>query len=321
MAAVLAVAAVAGQAAASSPGDCTWVPQVLPLPAGAEQGQVNAGDGDWLVGTAYTHQAEGVLWHDGRLTALGSAFGLDTHLHSINPDGVAVGTVTDAGGYYHAIRYRDGAYEYLPQTAGSSNALDINSRGDIAGYDGAATLIVWQANGSVRTLPLPAGETPYGWPAIDDDGTVAAWTGFFDTDWKFHWRGYVWASDGTRTMLTPVADGDDVDVRDIKNGHVVGSSGPSDGAKVATEWTLTGQVAATHADGTLAVAVNRAGDAVGSGAAGQGLLWVPGQSSTPLPMPAGHQPGLVSAITDHEAGGTSFPQNEFGARPVRWLCQ
>jgi hypothetical protein len=325
---VFAVAAtaltVSAGSATAEPASCAWAAVALPLPADTQRGQVTTGDGDWFAGVAgpelFGDPEQGVLWHDGHLIAPGAAFGLRTYLHSVNPGGVAVGNVVGADGYNHAIRYRDGAYEYLPEPAGSSNALDINPRGDITGYDGATTLVVWQADGSTRTLPVPAGETPYGWPAIDDDGTVVAWTGFFDANWTFRSRGYVWAPDGTRTMLTPPAAEAGIDVRDVKNGRVVGSSGSSNGASVAAAWTVDGQVAGTYPNGSLADAVNRTGDVVGAGPGGLVMLWPSDGDPVSLPMLAGHGPGVATAVNDHEVGGTLFPDNGSGSTPVRWVC-
>lgn len=307
VAAAVAAMTVVTQAAAIGPAHatCVWKPEVLPLPADAEQGQVTAGDGDWLAGVVYSGQAiEGVLWHDGRLAASGPAFGRDTRLHAVNPDGVAVGQV--AGN--HAVRYRDGRYEYLPATAGRSNALDINPRGDVVGYDGA-DVVVWQADGVVRKLAVPAGEYPDGRPAIDDDGTVVAWTGRVDVDLTFRRSVYTWAPDGTRTPLA-----DDMDVRDVRKGLVVGSLAGAVGR------TAGGHVK-TYPGGTVAVAVNRTGTAVGTNSFGELLLWSPGEVPVKLARPAGYQAGEVTTVNDHEAGGYSFPRDDAGSRPVRWVCR
>jgi hypothetical protein len=246
---------------------CEWKPEVLSLAEDTEQGKVTAGDGGWLSGVAWGESAgQGVLWHDGRMTVLGAAFGLDTYLHAVNADGVAVGQVSGDGSY-HAIRYRHGGYEYLPETAGSSRALDVNAGGDTVGYDGATTIVVWQDGGSVRALPMPPGEFPSGWPVINDDGSVVAWTGSVDADGTFHRRGYTWAPAGTRAPLS-----------------------------------------------SFAVAVNQApGD--------ESQLWSPGEVPATLPAPAGHRAGGVAVLDGDQAGGYSFPDDEDGSRPVRWLCR
>jgi uncharacterized membrane protein len=319
----VAVLALVAPAAATGPvRPCVWSPSLLPLPTNTVDGMVTAGDGEWLAGVAGTagpaDPDQGVLWRRGRPVALGVAFGLDTYLHAVNPSGVSVGNVTGEDNQLHAIRHRAGEYEYLPVSGASSNAVDINSRGDVVGYDGPAALVVWPGGGgAARPLDLPAGEYPYGWPAIDDDGTVVAWTGRFDAGGTFRKHGYVWAPDGARLPLLPPTAGDDVEVRDVRDGRIVGAAGPSDGPTAAVGWRLDGQRAQTY-PGAAAVAVNRVGQVVGDQPAAV-LADVGGP--IPLALPAGHQPGVVAAVNDREIGGYTFPTGGYGAVPVRWRCR
>lgn len=307
--ALAVMGAVAPTAAVSPPrGGCVWTADLLPLPDNAFDGEVTAGDGTWLAGV--TDGVDGARWHDGRVERLGQAFGLDTTLHGINADGDAVGSVAGTDHRQHAVRYENGAYEYLPETAGSSTALDINERGEIAGYDGAA-LVVWPRRGPARVLAMPPGAGLFGRPAIDDDGTVVARTGHVEGG-AMRWQEYVWTPAGTRL---PLATGD---VRDIRDGRVVGASTPPAGSAVG--WTLDGGRPWLYSGGVTAVAVNRDGLVVGAGPAGEPLLW-DGLVPTPLPTPPGYYPGSVAALNDHEAGGFVSPNDDYGIVPVRWRCR
>ena len=193
---------------------------------------------------------------------------------------------------------------------GSSVALDINARGEIAGYDGAA-LVVWPPAGPARVLAMPAGATPFGRPAIDDDGTVVARTGRLEGG-AMRWQGYSWTPEGTRL---PLSTGD---VQDLRHGRVVGASTPPAGSAIG--WNLDGGRPELYPGGVTAVAVNRAGVVVGAGPAGEPLLW-DGPIPTPLPAPPGYYPGSVAALNDHEAGGFVSPNDDYGIVPVRWSCR
>jgi hypothetical protein len=303
---------------------CEWRPQVLPLPEGTVRGGVTAGDGEWFAGTASTADPadpeQGVLWHRGRLVPLGLAFGLDTHLHAVNPEGVAVGNVVDDNGT-HAIRHGENGYEYLEETRGTSDAVDVNARGDVVGYDGPSTLVVWSADGTRRTLPMPPGEYPYGRPSIDDDGTVALWTGRVGAGGTFEGRGYAYAQDGTRTRLVPHHPGADVAVHDIKNGRIVGTAGDPENGTTAVAWQTTGSPTTTYPKGTEARAVNRSGLTVGKNPMGAPRVWSPTRAPSALPTPPTHTPGEVTTANDKEPGGYTFPRQGPGSTPVRWRCR
>jgi hypothetical protein len=306
---VVAMAVVAPAAAVGpSRAGCEWVPELLSLPANIVDGQVTGGDGAWLAGAAYDPD-EGLLWRDGRLVVHGSAFELDTRFEAVNASGVAVGTVTGVDGRLHAIRY-SGQFEYLPETAGRSVALDVNGRGEIVGYDGVA-LVVWPASGPARVLAVPPGAGPFGKPAIDDDGTVVARTGIVENG-GMRWQTYAWTPSGDRM---PVAAGD---VRDVRGGWAVGAFGEP--GQVAAGWGVEDGRVRAYAGGVSAVAVNRAGVVVGAGASGEPLLWL-GFTSVALPAPLGYLPGSVTAVNDHDAGGFVSPLDDEGAVPVRWSCR
>jgi hypothetical protein len=308
--AVFATMVMAAPAEAVAPvrEGCTWTPDLLPIPAGASYGWVTAGGGDWLAGV--TDTGEALLWRDGHLSVPGRAFDLDTELHAINPAGIAVGAVAGTDNLQHAIRHRNGSYEYLPETAGNSTALDVNARGEVAGLDGAK-LVVWPTNGPARVLAMPPGSAPYGSPALDDEGRVVARTGHIE-DGVLRSQAYMWSPDGARE---PFPAGD---VRDIGNGTVVGAFG----VPVAAGWDLDTGQARAYAGGTSAEAVNQAGVVVGAGLAGEPMLWTATTATaTPLPAPSGYHPGAATAINAHEAGGFVSPTDDLGAAPVRWRCR
>jgi hypothetical protein len=327
---VSAVALVVPAAAIGPVRPCAWSPALLPLPANTVDGKVTAGGGEWLAGVAGSGEPgdpdQGVLWRRGWTVALGVAFGQDTYLQAVNPSGVAVGNVTGADNQLHAIRHRDGRYEYLPVSGESSNAVDINPRGDVVGYDGPATLVVWTGGGAVRTLDLPAGEHPYGWPAIDDDGTVVAWTGRIDAGGTFHRSGYVWTPAGVRVPLPPPVAGDDVTAQDVRDGRIVGTAGPAGVPAVAVGWQLDGSRARRvrlH-PGEAAVAVNRVGQVAGDQPA---VVLADVGGPIPLALSVGRRPGVVAAVNDREIGGYTFPADDaddaegYGTVPVRWRCR
>jgi uncharacterized membrane protein len=268
----------------------------------AADGKVTAGAGEWLAGAVSGEgPRQAVRWREGHPDPLGPAFGLDTAVHAINADGVIAGTVTGPDQRLHAIRHR-GGYERLPETGGHSTALDINTRGDIVGHDGAR-IVVWTGD-HVRPLPLPTGEAPYGNAAIDDDGTVMASAGQV-TNGKLQWHTYRWSPDGTRTPL-PAGD-----VHDLHNGQAVGAT-PGDAPQAVT-WRGDAMLG-----GRAATAMNA--DAVaGTGIDGTPHIWTKALPE-PLPTPPEHHPGEVTALNTHEAGGFAYPDNADGAVPVRWRC-
>jgi hypothetical protein len=308
---VLALVVVVPAAAVGPvPGHCAWRPELLPVPPTTFGGRVTAGDGAWLAGVT-ADPAEGLLWRDGRLVVQGRAFTLETELHAVNASGVAVGNVMGRDGLRHAVR-RVSEYEYLPETAGSSVALDVNARGEAVGYDGGA-LVVWPPHGPARVLTMPPGAAPYGTPVIDEDGTVVARTGRV-VDGVPRWQGYVWTPSGARKAFP--AD----EVRDVRRGVVVGALGSPDVVVVAAGWQLGDGRPRVFAEGVTAVAVNRAGVVAGSGPSGEPLVWE-GATPTRLPSPLGYADGAVAALNDHDAGGFVSPHDDLGTVPVRWTCR
>lgn len=293
-------------------GACEWTPDVLPLPDGMFHARVTAGAGEWLAGIAGADGPnEAVRWRDGEVEPLGAAFGLHTAVTGVNADGVVVGTVTGTDRAQHAFRYRDGRFERLPESGGSSTALDVNARGDVVGHDGSR-LVVWPATGPPRVLDVPPGEAPYGRAAVDDDGAVAARTGYVEAG-ALRWRGYAWTPDGARV---PLLAGD---VQDVAHGQVVGALGELYGATAAASWGASRDVR-RFVGGTTAVAVNDHGLVAGEGVNGEPLLW-DGALPTSLRTPLQHTAGTVTALNEREAGGFAFPVAGDGAVPLRWRCR
>lgn len=299
----VAAASVGAPPASLGRPACDWVADVLPLPHNMDGGRVTAGDGAWLAGS--TGAGDGVLWHDGRLVVLGRAFGLDTRLAAVNPEGVAVGSVTGPDGRPRAVRYRRG-FEYLPN---GTAALDVNPDGEIVGYDGP-TLVVWSVDGEQRRLPMPTGAQPFGDPSIDDDGTVVARTGRLATDGTVRWRLHAWTPDGTRR---PLPASDNVIVADARRGRVVGLANHD-----AVVWARGERTVLPR--GARVAAVNPHGTVVGAGPDEQNLVWPSGRLPRPLPPPRHHHRGRVTAINDHEAGGYALSLSGGESVPVRWRC-
>lgn len=314
VAAGAAAPAVVASATAMGPasGACEWTPDVLPLPDGAFHARVTAGAGEWLAGIAGADGVnQAVRWHDGEVESLGAAFGLHTAVTGVNADGVVVGTVTGTDRAQHAFRFRDDRFERLPESGGSSTALDVNARGDVVGHDGSR-LVVWPATGPPRFLDVPPGEAPYGRAAVGDDGVVAARTGYVAAG-ALRWRGYAWTPDGARVSL-PAGD-----VQDVGHGQVVGALGELYGETAAAGWGVDDD-ARQFLGGTTAVAVNDDGLVAGAGGNGEPLLW-DGALPTSLPTPRRHTTGAVTALNDREAGGFAFPVTGDGAVPLRWQCR
>jgi probable HAF family extracellular repeat protein len=242
---------------------------------------------------------------------LGPAFGLHTAVTAVNADGVVVGAVTGPDRQQHAFRYLGGRFERLPESGGWSTALDVNVHGDVVGHDGSR-LVVWPATGPPRVLALPPGEAPYGRAVVDDDGVVAARTGYVAAG-ALRWHGYAWTPDGTRV---PLAVGD---VQDLRRGQVVGALGEPHGVTTAAVWRADGEPRA-FLGGTTAVAANDDGVVVGANGNGEPLLW-DGVLPTPLPTPPEHVGGAVTALNDDEAGGFAIPEYGDGPIPLRWVCR
>jgi uncharacterized membrane protein len=159
---------------------------------------------------------------------------------------------------------------------------------------------------------MPPGEAPYGRAAVDDDGVVAARTGYVEAG-ALRWHGYAWTPDGTRVSLP------DGDVQDVAHGQVVGALGELYGETTAAGWGA-GHGTRGFLGGTTAVAVNDDGLVVGAGENGEPLLW-DGVLPTSLRAPLRHTTGAVTALNEREAGGFAFPVTGDGAVPLRWRCQ
>ena len=136
------------------------------------------------------------------------AFG---HAFGVSRDGTVVGCMTPAGQTQpHAFKWKDGATTDL----GPGCATAINNNGVIAGRDGANNLQVW--NGT-RVTPLGLNGDAAG---INDSGTVVGTYKAADgTSYAFTW------SNG---QVTPIATGSSIFATAINAaGHVVYNAGGS----------------------------------------------------------------------------------------------
>jgi hypothetical protein len=250
----------------------------LPTPEGSVSSQVNGVDptGRYMVGRASTgypdYTTTGLLWKNGELTVVdsGSTPEISVNVDDINRRGVAIGEHTAHYGSAHidTFTYRDGRFTMLPApTPGEqTNAVAINSRGDVVGnIPGAA--VVWPADrpGTVRVLTQPDGWTNAAATDIDDDGTVVGYVGGRPPGTP-----YVWPARGTPHPL-PVPEGSQGGTADaIRLGMVAGNvipppSGPVN-MSAPTLWNLrTGSVRLRPDVAAGAFSVNRWGTIGGGG--------------------------------------------------------
>ncbi|MGA4844635.1 hypothetical protein [Streptomyces sp. G45] len=252
---VAAVGVVGPGAVAAEAGACAWQPSVLPMPAGALAGAVDATDGSGGYAGTISYGADSakggraVLWKDGKLTDYGNladpAYQNWVGVHGVNDAGTVVGAAyQESTGFPSAIRSRDGRLERLPELPGafSSRAEGINDRGDIVGavdteVDGApySHPVIWPADrpGTVVELTgLPA--TSASATGIDQDGTVTV-----EATYDVKQELYLWKGGSARRL--PLPDGArDVIPRGISNGRVIAQVGVGADAR-SVLWDRDGQ--------------------------------------------------------------------------------
>jgi hypothetical protein len=277
---------------------------------------VNGADptGRYLVGVGF-HQggAEGLLWVGGQLRPINEhslAPEVEVQFNAVNERGEIVGqrTTDDTSFHTDAFVYRNGRFTILraPGKGDSTEALAINSRGDVVGDASGPSgwqAVEWPANhpGTVRVLAAPGG----GWgftSGIDEDGTVVGYIGASPTSIP-----YVWPARGRAHPLRIPAGSAGGDTVAVREGWVAGNVfDPATGSTVPALWNLrTGRFTMWRNVQGAALSINRWGTL---GVAGGAIVHADGHV---VPVT-----GWVNAVTDRgtAAGATS----EFSGKAVRW---
>lgn len=111
----------------------TTTPIDLGTLGGVQSQALGINDAGWIVGfaRATNHFRHAALWENGRVTDLGTLGGEESIALDINSRGEVVGWLGDIYDK-HAFRWKDGVMSLLPGP-GSSQAVAINSHGDIVG--------------------------------------------------------------------------------------------------------------------------------------------------------------------------------------------
>lgn len=270
----------------------------LPAPTGTLTSVVG-GDptGTYLVGRV---DGAGALWHNGRFSEIdaSSVGGVQVDYHDVNRYGVVVGErMTDHSSFHtDAFTYRSGKYTFLPplRTGDYTEALGINSRGDVVGNSAGAP-VVWPARGGVRALPGDGRAM-----GIDEDGTVAGYLTPYPPSTP-----YVWPAKGTPHAL-PVPDASvGGTAAAIQGGMVVGNT------TAPTLWDpRTGRFTVHENASGAALSVNRWGTigTIGTIAHRDGRVSALGSLDR------------VSVVTDTGVAAGTVTDSPFGdGRAVRWF--
>jgi hypothetical protein len=180
----------------------------LPVPAGTNQSiATGINEAGWIAGR-YSAAAGtfGATWSPtGALTTLPAPPGTWSYStpSDISDSGVVCGTATfiqTGTDVEQAWRWTPkSGYQMLPRLGGiSAGCRDINTAGQIAGFSsvasGAIQACVWQPDGTLLGLGVPAGSTQAFARAINDAGTVCGGTPGNDIPWAWS------ASTGMRTL-------------------------------------------------------------------------------------------------------------------------
>lgn len=268
----------AGAAAAA----CTWQKSVWDLPAGSDQGTIDAYAGErWAIGVSGNRPWLGgglsnphaTLWDNGKV-----ALRLDgdvPHLRDVNASGLIVGDTVVNDEFVAVTVDHDGTTHTLPGDPAwdGYDAWAVNDRGDIVGWGGTdlkPQIVVWPASapGTYRVLPAPG---VMHIQDMDNQGRIIA-------QGTYNVGSVVWDTDGQWRELesggAPYA---------IRDGRVVGSP---DSVNTVAEWTARGALVRTIGDGAIsAMAIGGNGTVGGNrfvGSQRHAVLWRDGVVSDPL---------------------------------------
>lgn len=255
---------------------CTYPLTVLPVPAGATEGIVQASSGEDLFAGTSGNQA--VRWRGTTMTGLGRLATADysTAVADVNASGTVVGygarhIETDEDGWliYGWVPFRSvgDRLEELPVPAGAENvrAEVVLDNGDVYGV-GEESLYRWPAAqpGVVQELTGLPEHSFVNLVGADDDGTLAITmeeTAIGKT------RGYLWRN-GLTTILPVPAGADEVVLEAIRNGRVLGRGLVwSPHADKPALWERDGSVA--YLDGNARFAFSMNASALITGVSGE----------------------------------------------------
>ncbi|MER7344873.1 hypothetical protein ABT390_05640 [Streptomyces aurantiacus] len=230
-------AVVAPTAAAAEPAACAWTPDILPIPAGALTGNVDATDdsGGYAGSVSYGADSEkgappGV-WKNGKFTEYAllddPEYQKWATVAGVNDAGTIVGSIHREGdGFPSAVRSRNGKMERLPELPGafSSAAYGINDKGDVVGAveteseEGSRFHpVIWPADkpGTVVKLTGLPDESASA-TGIDEDGTVLV-----EVHYDVKQVPYLWKDGAARALALPDKAYHFIS-RGISNGRVLG---------------------------------------------------------------------------------------------------
>ena len=294
-------------------------PSPLPAPAGTTS-DVVGGDvtGRYLVGNVrYADRSAGALWRDGVFAEIDASSipNVQVNYHDVNRHGVVVGErMTDYSSFHtDAFTYQDGKFTFLPalRPGDSTEAVGINSRGDVVGNSigngNGWRAVVWPADrpGTVRELPLPAGQTNGALArGIDEDGSVVGVVSPYPPGTP-----YLWPAKGAPRPLPLPAGSPGGDPVAIQGGMVAGNVyDPASNASVPTLWNLRNGGLTLHRNVQAgALSVNSWGTIGASGA----IVHADGRVAALDPE------ALVNTIAETGVGaGTTA---EHSGQATRWL--
>jgi probable HAF family extracellular repeat protein len=205
--------------------------------------------------------AHAVLWHRGRMTALGDLGGGISVATGIDDDGTVVGYGTTATGEVHAFSWRRGVMTDLaPDTRGSyaeavaagrtagtvagdgSSAVvvwrrgvrhvlrgfdpdtvtDVNRRGDVLGGTPMSGSLVRWSNGRTTSIETPAGQDELAMQAVSDRRVVAGYSDHWTPDLVVSYHAWVWRNGSLTELPDLVGQSRALDVDE--HGTVAGDS-------------------------------------------------------------------------------------------------
>lgn len=337
--ATMAGAVAPAAAAAEQEAACAWTPSILPLPAGALNGDVNATDGSGGYAGTISYGADSeqggrvALWKDGKVSDYGNLEDPDyqnwVDVDGVNDSGTVVGTAyQQAEGLPSAIRSRNGKMERLPELPGADASMSggVNDHGDIVGAVETTdndelywNPVIWPADkpGTVEKLTgLP--EARAFAVGIDQDGTVLVEVDHNDSGQV----PYLW-KDGKARPLTLPDGAYDVITRGISNGRVIGEVAYESGDYRGVLWDRDGQPQVVAGSGDVR-GINRDGQIVGRTDAPDWHEYGVWQQ-TKLGSTLSYAPdrGLELAVSsdDGTIAGRSWSIPEGRDEPTVWSCR